>query len=398
MSYLKLAEKLGQSVERLKAGEVIRTSVRVNSLAEFKELFGANLDTHQREAHSRDLAAQHKEALASQAPEHLMLRLGDYVHGSGELSASDAAAASRMFPITVHVESGADYVLRTDVTYGPSAPPVLLNYGTLTFAGGSITTLNTVLTLNADTITFTDATGNKNYQIGILGVDGDQGNTGAPGTSTPGQAATGKNSSPSSPGVCTGAGGGGTGATGANGGDGQTGGSGGTGKPSLQANITFNNFVNPNGERLVLYTRSGGGGKGGTGGRGGDGQQGGNGGHGCDSGCEGTDGGKGGDGGIGGKGGDGGLGGNGVNGNNIFVTGPAAALEFLVKTSDVAPYGQGGEPGLGGTGGVGGRGGRGGKHASNGGGGGSKSGGNPGAAGKPGTIQGNPGTFYFNGR
>lgn len=393
-SFLELAERLGQSTERLKAGEAVQTVVQINSLDEFKELFGDVVDGKQREEISKDHLLRHADGLKDSTP---FTRLIDHVYGTAALSAEDAAIVEQMLPIKVLVQSVTDMNVTKDMIYGPSASPVMLNVGTLTFNGGSIITENTVLTLKAETVAFGATPGARPYHIGILGVDGATGAKGSDGAGpNPSQANSGSNAHRRSPGVCTGVGDGGVGSNGADGNKGSDGGAGGDGKPNLPATITIGQFSASDPGDLVLYSRSGAGGAGGNGGQGGAGQKGGNGGNGCDSGCEGTDGGNSGNGGKGGNGGNGGQGGNGVNGFNITVTVPDANLKNVQTSTEVAPYGQGGFKGAGGAGGDPGVKGKGGKGCSDGKAGVSGNQGDSGDAGKNGVQQGSPGQFYVN--
>jgi|GEM_PF-1527298 len=395
--YIARAQKLGQSVERLQAGEAVETYVQVNSLAEFKALVAADLSDDQRQRNSQDLARRHAHDLAVDAKTFPLARLIDHVYGTAHLSDTDSQLAKEIFPTKVRVISQADMTVTTNIVYGPSGSPVVLNVGTLTFNGGSITTQNTVLSLTADALAFGSTPATKPYHIGFMGVDGAAGTNGNAGAApNPPQAASGSNASPRSPGVCTGVGNGGNGSPGAVGAHGGNGLTGNNGLPSLPGTLSIGSFATP-GAQFVLYTRSGSGGLGGSGGSGGAGQKGGNGGNGCDSGCEGTDGGNAGNGGNGGEGGDGGQGGNGVNGFNIQAKVPAANLNSVVTSSDTAPYGQGGAEGGGATGGQPGSAGSGGKGSPNGAPG---TQGNPGSAGKKGTVgtqQGSPGQFFISG-
>src|SRR6185369_2162583 len=134
-AFLALARKLGQSEERLQAGERVHTQVQVRSLEEFRDLFAGDLSDEQRSANSKDLAVRHQSALSSDNP---LGRLIDHVSGGALLTADDAQAVRKMFPLTVTAVSQADMPVTTNITYGPSASPVLLNVGTLTFNGGSI--------------------------------------------------------------------------------------------------------------------------------------------------------------------------------------------------------------------------------------------------------------------
>jgi hypothetical protein len=396
-SYLERARKLGQSEARLQAGQLVRTLVQINSLDEFKLLLAGHLSDDQRQRHSQDLAQRHAIDLAATADSFPLARFTDYIYGTATLSDQDRQLAEMIFPVTLLAVSQADMMISSDIVYGPSASPVLLNVGRLTFSGGSITAMNTVLNVMADTLAFGDQRGSKPYHIAFMGVDGAAGANGMAGPApNPAQAAAGADASPRSPGICSGVGNGGDGSNGASGASGGNGRTGDNGLPNLAATLSFGSFVTANAD-LVLYTRSGQGGNGGNGGSGGSGQQGGQGGQGCDSGCEGTNGGKAGNGGNGGDGGDGGQGGNGVNGFNIIVTVPSGHVRNVLTSSAVAPYGQGGLAGVGGAGGAAGQPGKGGKGSTSGAAG---TQGNPGAPGKNGVVgteQGSPGQFFISG-
>jgi hypothetical protein len=392
-SFLDLAQKLGQSVERLKAGEPVETVVRIHSVDEFKDIFAGNVTADQRDSFSKDMEIRHGESLQSSDP---MARLYHHVLGNAPLSLEDSNTASMMFPLDVTVFSVADMPVTTNITYGPSASPVVLNVGTLTFNGGSITTQNTVLTLNADTVAFGTTPGTLPYHIGITGVNGAVGTAGSVGTApNPAQAASGSNASARSPGVCTGVGNGGNGSAGATGHTGGNGLPGQNGLANQPATISIGSFSTTLPGKLVLYGVSGAGGAGGAGGTGGAGQQGGNGGNGCDSGCEGTDGGNAGNGGPGGMGGNGSNGGNGVNGFSTTVTVPAGAISNVLTSTAIAPVGQGGAAGSGGSGGGAGSKGSGGKGSSDGSAGTQGNPGGIGTVGTAGTQQGSAGQFYI---
>jgi hypothetical protein len=395
MSYLDIAARLGQHTDRLKAGESVQTQVQIASLEEFRELFAGHFTVDQRATHGQYFVQNHVAAQAGQPSRHHFTRLAHHVYGDAPLSAADAQLAEKTFPIRVNLISKADYCVEADIVFGPSASPVVLNVGTLTFNGGTITTRNTVLALTADTLAFGTNPGTRPHHIGIMGVDGTAGSPGTDGPSVP-RAASGSDALPTSPGICTGAGNGGVGSDGEVGNPGGAGGNGDDGRASLPATITIGAFADPN-SKLVLYARSGAGGNGGKGGRGGKGQQGGSGGSGCNSGCEGTDGGKAGSGGKGGAGGNGGNGGHAVNGFNVTVHVPAAMVENVVTSAEVAPFGQAGDFGLGGDGGAPGAQGKGGKHSTDGSTGMQGDPGNEGHPGKPGTHQGSPGHFFING-
>lgn len=379
MDYLDRARILGHNVEALKNGEMITGLVSLESLEHFKELFGD---------YTADQRSEFSSRLQTLPDDHPVIEpfrnLLDYVHGTRQLTAEDSAFARQIFPLNVTAVSGADVTISSDESVGPAAPPYILNAGTLTFAGGSLTVRNTVCQISADNLVIR-AGGDLPYHIGIFGAPGATGSAGAAGNSTPGQAPNGRDSMGGSPGVCTGASDGEDGQNGAPGGVGNPGGPGGAGAPSLNAVIVIGALDPAAVQSFVVTTQSGPGGAGGTGGTGGAGQQAGNGGNGCSSGCEGTDGGNGGLGGAGGNGGPGGVGGPGADGLPIQISFPGAAKPALQTNAVLAPPGPGGPGGAGGLGGAGGSGGGSGKHHSDG------SQGSPGASGLQGPT-GTPGT------
>ncbi|QPF82756.1 hypothetical protein IC762_23815 [Bradyrhizobium genosp. L] len=390
MDYLERAQIIGHDVTRLKNGETIRSTVLVDSLEKFKAIFAHDLTLDQRGKFSEQIGHLPWTLQFGSLPGASMTRLINNVFGLGSLAMNDVAVATAIFPLRVTAVSGSTVTINTDEVFGPSSAPVAINAGTLIFNGGSITTLNTVITVSADTLQINSG-GSLPYHIGIKGVAGATGTAGATGSTTPGQAQAGRKGNEGSPGVCTGSDSGGTGSGGATGGAGGTGLIGAQGLPSLPATITVKGFSQNT--SFVVYTQSGAGGQGGPGGQGGAGQQGGNGGDGCSSGCEGTSGGNGGQGGAGGAGGDGGPGGPGAPGLPINISFPQAAQSFLVMTQDLAPPGAGGQAGAGGAPGGGGGSGSGGKHKSDGAGGSSGSSGAAGSAGKAGTVGGAPGNY-----
>lgn len=384
------ASSLGQDTSRIGAGETVTSLVTIESLERYKEIFGSDLSDEQRSEFSAQLDLLGKASEEPLIPQ--LVRLLDHIHGTGELSSEDEAFAARIFPIAATVVSGDDVTISTDEVIGPSAPPYFINAGTLTFAGGSLTIMNTVCRITADHLVIQEG-GTKPYHVGIMGAPGATGTPpGSVGSSTPGQAQHGKNISPPSPGICTGASDGGKGDPGANGGTGGTGNPGGPGLPSMNANITITALDTPD-ALFVIATQSGAGGVGGIGGTGGAGQQGGDGGHGCHSACEGTDGGPGGPGGTGGTGGLGGTGGPGTSGLPIQVSFPLAAKAALTTIQNVAPPGGGGAGGPPGAPGAGGNGGSGGKHKSDGSTGSYGGSGSTGTQGNAGTQQGSPAQF-----
>ncbi|WP_156429638.1 hypothetical protein [Burkholderia sp. TSV86] len=395
MDFLDRAKLLGHDIACLKSGEVISSTVVINSIDDYRLLFGGETSEAARVDFSDALNALSEPITIKEIPRAALTRLTDYVYGNGTLSANDKALAESIFPIKINAVSAENIVISTDLTYGPSASPYMLNAGTLTFSGGAISLLNTVANITADRLVV-KVGGTKAYHVGILGSIGTTGATGAAGSSYSGPAANGKDKSAASPGICTGVGSGGDGDNGGDGGNGQPGGQGGNGLPSLSATISIKAFDSSSTSIFSVFTQSGTGGKGGTGGAGGMGQDGGRGGNGCDSGCEGTDGGRGGRGGKGGNGGPGGVGGNGAAGMPITVNFPGASRQSLVTNAQPAPAGQGGTGGMAGAGGKGGAGGSGGKHSVNGSAGSPGISGSAGPSGTPGVLAGAPGQFIIN--
>ncbi|MCL7928525.1 hypothetical protein [Halomonas llamarensis] len=358
-SYLKRAAKLGQDVEALKAGHTLEGTATIHSIEDFKELMSDGLTDDHRQCFS---GLSSGEAPADDA---MIDALADYVYGTKDLSPEAKSHAEKLFPVTVAVTSGESVTIESDQEYGPSGPPKLINAGTLTFDGGSITAVTTSLTISADKLKIVKS-GTKSYTVGVLGKQGADGDDCPPSPAYDKPAPRGKDASAPSPGICTGADNGGTGDPGKQGQGGDKGKDGEDGHTNLPASITIRSMDATSPSPFVIYTRSGGGGDGGKGGKGGPGQDGGKGGKGCDSGCEGTDGGDGGKGGNGGNGGNGGPGGNGVSGTQISVTFPRAQQSLLQTITDTAKPGEGGERGASGKAGVGGKGGEGGKHKTNG--------------------------------
>ena len=386
MNFIDRAKLLGHDTTNLKDGETISSTVVVNSIEDFRTLFGSDAGDAARADFSAAMNKQLEPVAIRMIPQAALTRLIDYVYGNGHLSHNDKLLADSIFPIKITAVSAQETTIKDDLTYGPSASPYLLNAGTLTFDGGSISLLNTPGTVTADTLVVKEG-GKKPYHVGIFGGAGIDGDPGQKGPSYPNPAAPGADKNPASPGVCTGVGPGGTGKNGVSGGDGLPGRKGGDGLPSLPANIRINAFDSSNSTSyLAVYTESGAGGQGGTGGAGGAGQAGGRGGNGCDSDCEGTDGGPGGNGGAGGKGGDGGPGGNGASGQPITISFPEVSKDSLTTSSKDLPGGQGGNGGAGGEGGARGNGGNGGKKSAQG-----EAGndGKPGEAGNDGEKNGN---------
>jgi hypothetical protein len=395
-TFLERAAKFGHSIEALKAGMTVSTTIEVNNVDQLKEVLS---DTGEEQDMNIGKLLFEKIPMPDaddESPNAVLRRVNDFIYNGGDLSAADRTQITNGFPMEVVLTSAPDYTPKEPVIINSPAKPMVYNYGTLTLNNGIyFSVYQTVVTFNIDKVVRVGSNGNPNIGdfniFGATGTAGDTGDTGATGT-------TGANGSK---GTCTSGGGiagdkggnGGTGATGATGGPGTPGN---PGQPSMQATININNEVSGN---LYFFTRSGTGGNGGHGGKGGRGGTGGNGGKGASCGCECTNGGNAGNGGTGGIGGTGGNGANGVNAaGNIVVTIPSSAKPNVFKSSANAAfgsYGKGGDPGGGGpAGSKGGGGGASGcpscKSGSDGSGGG---GGSQGQNGNPGTVSGLPATI-----
>ncbi|PKR53573.1 hypothetical protein [Thalassospira marina] len=394
MGYLERAEKMGLDTAALKRGETVDTTILVTSLEEYRDLFAPDIPDEQRSKFSKSL--QSKSFLAEKRYYNAdqMFKLMDYIYGTHSLTDDERSFSKHLFPVRVRVTAADNLEVTTDMSEGPAAAPWVVNAGTLTFNGGSLTAITTQFTLSADNLVVIRG-GTNTYHVGIMGAKGTVGTTGATGSSYSSAAAQGDNGGEASPGICTSSHVGGTGGTGGAGGTGATGGTGANGIANLPATITIRAWDPSNISPFVVATMSGEGGQGGTGGTGGKGQNGGKGGKGCDSGCEGENGGNGGGGGAGGDGGAGGKGGNGTDGNDIFVYFPSQYATMYQPTSQSAAPGAGGTGGNGGEGGSGGAGGEGGKHHDNGVSGSPGRTGQPGISGDSGSSSGAPGTLNF---
>ncbi len=387
-------QALGIHPSEVENGKVVRRPIIVNSLDHFKDIFGAKTNDETTKKHLNNLTTANAAAFNDTTETHLLTRLQAHINGDYPLSASDQTLAAKYFPVKVMVEAATTLTIDTPRTYGPSSSPAVLTCDNLLFKdAGSITTLNNLFTLNANSVTVGPLSGGKPFLINILGVKGASGANGTNGTNQTTAAGNGASSTVPTPGICTGA------TSSSKGDDGSVGGNatsdglpGNDGLPNLQANINILNSLTGN---LPIFTQSGAGGQGGAGGAGGVGQAGGNGGNGCNSGCECTDASNGGNGGNGGNGSNGGNGGNGVRGNDSFVVIPSNFANLITTGSDSAAPGLGGAPGAAGNGGKGGAAGTTGtKHCANGSAGkdgvagsvGSKSGSNGTGIGAPGTI------------
>ncbi|MFI0849786.1 hypothetical protein ACH196_38085, partial [Mesorhizobium sp. IMUNJ23232] len=279
----------------------------------------------------------------------LIQHVQEYVLGNGTLSDDDRAAIAPAFP------------LKICVTADP-AGPLTINapYDLSTSDGSTRVAIFTDVTMNpggyficsATPLQFTCSTLTR---IGSGGAVGDFNILGKAGADIPppgGQGAPGRAQDGAS-GQCSSAGiagnGGGNGTAGATGATGAAGGRGHDGTPSQMATITITGTVTtPQGQQILVASRSGTGGTGQPGGPGQPGGQGGNGGNGVSCGCTGNGGGTGAIGGRGGNGGPGGPGGNGVNASaNVVVSALATEIPKILQggvTADV-PFGNGGAGG-----------------------------------------------------
>lgn len=357
--YLALADRLGLDRDALERGETIRTTVKIASFEDFREIFGGSLTEAQRDAHS---AAHKSRPTSPDSTLALLDELERHVYGRHTLSEQARDYAQTAFPISAKVMSATDLVISEDEILGPGGAPVVISCDTLTFSGGSIQAITTSLHITARELAVNDP-GSTHFHIGILGEKGENGPRGEDGAPYAEPAKTGKKGKTASPGVCKSSGGDGDdGARGRNGTDGERGDD---GRGSMSANVTIDKFAGPN--PFIVFTESGAGGDGGDGGNGGKGQDGGRGGKGCDSGCTGTNGGNGGKAGEGGDGLNGGDGGRAVDAwGDIYILFPKEATAMLqTNKSTVSPgkYGNAGKAGLPGEPG---KGGSGGKHANKG--------------------------------
>ncbi len=372
--------------DQIKEGGEVTQVIKVNNPQELKELL------HEGTAaaiSNMDLSTG-EEAMDDE--QKLLKHLSEYVMHGKELNDYENKVLERLFPMDVTAIAAADKILAPGEVWnlGTSAAPVSVTIGTLTMgAGSSIVAYNTAVTMTIDKLIKEAGSGqSNNFDIGIYGVDGGKGSAGKDGDGG-GTGDTGKLGTCSSPGIQGDDGGpGGPGKTGS---PGDKGGKGEKGKASMPAEINIKDLKGLLDNKLVIYTKSGGGGTGGDGGKGGKGGKGGTGGDGATCGCEGTSGGSGGSGGTGGKGGVGGDGGDAVPGNNITVYVPVGCTDKIVPVSEEAAGGQGGKGGAKGDGGDAGDGGSGGKHHDGGGKGGTGSPGEYGDIGKSSTVTGVPG-------
>ncbi|WP_442582282.1 hypothetical protein ACSBOB_10190 [Mesorhizobium sp. ASY16-5R] len=345
--------------------------------------------------HSAEGRAAHFSSLFGEVAvegDPLIQRVQEYVLGNGTLTDADRAATATAFPLKIYVSTDPAGPLTIDAPYDLSTSDGSTRVAIFTDVtmnqGGYFICSATPLQFTCSTLT----------RVGSGGAAGDfniLGKTGADipapgGQAAPGQAQNGASGQCSSAGIA--GSGGGNGSTGAAGATGAQGGRGNDGIPSQMATITITGTVTtPQGQQILIASRSGTGGNGQPGGPGQPGGQGGNGGNGVSCGCTGNGGGTGGPGGPGGNGGAGGPGGNGVNASaNVVVSALSTEIPKILQggvTADV-PFGNGGAGGPPAAGGTGGGGSSGGKNNNGGSGGGAGGTGATGAPGGPGTTRG----------
>ena len=386
--YLALADRLGLDRDALERGETIRTTVKIASFEDFKDIFGGSLTEAQRDAHS----AAHKSRPAS--PDGTLALLDElerHVYGRHTLSEQARAYAQTAFPISAKVVSATDLIISSDETLGPADAPVVINCNKLTFSGGSIRAITTSLHITAHELEI-KGSGSTPFHIGILGEKGETGRRGKDGAPYAEPAKSGKKGKTYSPGLCKSSGG--NGEDGERGRDGTDGEQGDNGRGSMSAFINIEKFSGS--IPFVIFTESGAGGDGGDGGDGGRGQDGGKGGKGCDSGCSGTSGGNGGKAGEGGDGRNGGDGGRAADAwGDIYVTFPKDASALLLTNKSTASPGKYGNAGKAGLPGEPGKGGSGGKHSESGKKGKENDPGKPGSHGEAGKVSGVPATYQI---
>jgi hypothetical protein len=384
------AEQMGHSVEHLKAGHAIRSTITIPDVDALREFMQDDSDAGQREQTQRLMigGAGGAEDDASEAA--MMRRVYAFVYGNSELADEDRERIEAAFPLEVQTESVPDVRYTGKNVLATSAAPLVLNYGTVTFDDQAyVTVYNTPLTFTCDSIVRNGSPPPGFGDFNILGATGATGSVGDVGTAGT-KGTNGSNGNCSSAGIADRSGSNGN--TGTSGGTGTTGGSGKNGLASMPATINITRGFSV-ADSLYVLTRSGTGGVGGTGGTGGVGGAGGNGGNGATCGCTGSGAGNGAPGGSGGAGGNGGMGGAGTNAaGNIVVKLPAAQTGQVIGLAENAPPGGGGAGGKGGSGGAGGSKGSGGKHNGDGNSGSAGSIGATGTVGMQGPGMGNPAT------
>ncbi len=397
LNFYQRAEKLGHSIERLKAGETIWSTITISDIDTLKLFLDEGLTPAECEKLAEELFGNipvtdpEKDASAG----GILRRVEGFLYGSMPLSDLDRERTKSLFPVTIDAISAQDPPpINTPQNLGTGGTMAYVNYQTMTLEnGGYFIIYNKPLTFAVDTLIRNGGGAGQFFDINIFGATGGAGNPGSVG-GTGGKGGDGSNGTCSSPGIAGNSGG--PGNTGTSGSTGSAGFTGLDGAPSMLANITITTSITGTAPVLTVATRSGTGGAGGPGGTGGVGGQGGKGGDGATCGCEGTNGGNGAPGGRGGVGGTGGAGGNGVDAAaNITVTVPIGQLANAVGFTSTAPFGVGGTGGTGGVGGTGGAGGGGGGASgcpghSGGSGSGQGGSGARGGNGLNGTIKGNP--------
>lgn len=390
------AKKYGHSIEAIKAGMTVSSTITVNNVDQLKGIFDEQITDPEHKIGTLLFQGIPVPDDMDGSMRAVLRRVNAFIYEGTELSAADREKIANGFPMQVEFTSSENFEPTAPVIINSPTQPKVYNYGTLTLNQGIyVSVYQTTVTFNIDEVVRNGDNGNPNIgDFNIFGATGTAGPTGSVGS-------TGGTGSAGSKGTCKSGGGisdkaGGAGGTGITGGTGGPGNPGKDGHPSQQATITINDGITGN---VLFFTRSGTGGAGGPGGTGGRGGTGGNGGKGATCGCECTNGGNAGNGGTGGIGGQGGNGGNGVNAAaNIVVTIPASVADQVSKNSAYAGFGDfgaGGQPGGGGpAGSKGGGGGASGCPSCSSGSSGSKGGsGSQGGNGNPGTIQGAPATI-----
>lgn len=390
-TFFQRAEKLGHSVDRLKAGYAIRSHVTIPDVDALRDFLDDGSDSDARAVNETRLCGDDPPPPQSDASQGAILRrVHAFVYGNTELSDQDRELVSQAFPMQLEaVSDPAPQTYSGRNVLATSGNPVVFNFSTVTFNDQAYVTIyNTPLTFTCDNIVRNGAPPTGFGDFNILGATGGTGTTGPVG-SAGGAGGGGKDGNCSSAGIAGDSGQNGN--TGTVGNTGTSGGTGNAGLASLPATITITNGFTGT-SNLIVLTRSGTGGIGGQGGTGGQGGQGGKGGNGATCGCTGSGAGNGAPGGTGGAGGPGGMGGNATAAaGNIIVKVPAAQANSIIQLMYTAPPGAGGTGGAGGAGGAGGGAGSGGKHNSDGSGGPTGTSGAQGATGTQGTSAGAPG-------
>jgi len=127
MNFIDRTKLLGHDTTNLKDGETISSTVVVNSIEDFRTLFGSDADDAARAAFSAAMNEQLEPVAIRMIPQAALTRFIDYVYGNGHLSHNDKLLADSIFPIKITAVSAKTLTITTDEEYGPSAPPYLLN-------------------------------------------------------------------------------------------------------------------------------------------------------------------------------------------------------------------------------------------------------------------------------